>query len=110
MASKEKNVPGGSTAMLVLAVLKDGEMYGYQIIEELARRSREVFRLKEGTLYPILHALEKERLLAAREVKTEAGRMRRYYAVTERGLRALEEKKAEWAAFSSAVTAVLTGA
>ena len=100
----------GSVSMLVLALLKEKEMYGYQIIEELDRRSSHVFQMKEGTLYPVLHGLEKDKLVSAREAVTEKGRTRRYYAVTEKGLRALEEKKAEWNAFSSAVTAILAGA
>ena len=100
----------GSAAMLVLALLKNSEMYGYQIIEELARRSNNIFQFKEGTLYPVLHSLEKERLLSAREAEAPNGRMRRYYAITEKGLRALEEKEKEWNAFSRAVTAILAGA
>ena len=100
----------GSVSMLVLARLKEKEMYGYQIIEELDRRSSHVFQMKEGTLYPVLHGLEKDKLVSAREAVTERGRTRRYYAITEKGLRALEEKKAEWNAFSSAVTAILAGA
>lgn len=106
MAKKET----GGTSMLVLAVLKSEEMYGYQIIEELDRRSNKVFQLKEGTLYPILHALEKEHLIKAREAETVNGRIRRYYAITEKGLRALDEKKAEWQTYSSAVTAILANA
>ena len=106
MAKKEM----GSTSMLVLALLKEKEMYGYQIIEELDRRSSHVFQMKEGTLYPVLHGLEKDKLVSAREAVTERGRTRRYYAITEKGLRALVEKKAEWNAFSSAVTAILAGA
>ena len=110
MAGREKTPLSGSTSMLVLALLKEREMYGYEIIEELERRSNHVFKLKEGTLYPILHALEKERCLAARDAKTPGGRLRRYYRITEKGLRALEEKKEEWRGFSDAVTAILAGA
>ncbi|MBD5162025.1 MAG: PadR family transcriptional regulator [Oscillibacter sp.] len=105
MAKKE----AGGASMLVLALLKEKEMYGYQIIEELDRRSNHVFQMKEGTLYPVLHGLEKDKLVSARETVTEKGRTRRYYAVTEKGLRALEEKKEEWTAFSRAVTAILAG-
>ena len=57
MARGDTGVQPGSTAMLVLAVLKDQELYGYRIIEELAARSQNVFQLKEGTLYPLLHAM-----------------------------------------------------
>ena len=106
MAKKE----AASTAMLLLALLKQGEMYGYQIIEELDRRSEHVFQMKEGTLYPVLHGLEKDRLVTAREAVTDRGRTRRYYAVTEKGLWALEEKEQEWWTFSKAVTAILAGA
>lgn len=106
MAKKE---PGG-VSMLVLALLKEKEMYGYQIIEELDRKSSQVFHLKEGTLYPVLHALEKEHLVRAREAETVKGRVRRYYAITEKGIKVLEEKKAEWASYSAAVTAILAGA
>ncbi len=100
----------GSVSLLVLALLRGREMYGYQIIEELDRRSEHVFQMKEGTLYPVLHALEKERLVSAREEETAKGRTRRYYTVTEKGLRALEEKEKEWLTFSRAVTAILAGA
>jgi PadR family transcriptional regulator PadR len=56
----EKSLLSGSTPLLVLALLKDSDMYGYEMIEELAKRSDNTFQLKEGTLYPLLHTLEKE--------------------------------------------------
>lgn len=108
MAKKEAQ--GASTSLLVLALLKQGEMYGYQIIEELTRRSEGVFQMKEGTLYPVLHSLEKDRLVEAREAQSPSGRPRRYYRITARGLRVLEEKSAEWRTYSRAVTAILQGA
>ena len=110
MAKQERGPVGGSTTMLVLALLKDKEMYGYQIIEELESRSNSVFKLKEGTLYPILHSLEKDKLVTAREMETPGGRTRRYYHITAQGLKALEEKEAEWRVYSKAVTAILAGA
>ncbi len=94
MARGDTGVQPGSTAMLVLAVLKDQELYGYRIIEELAARSQNVFQLKEGTLYPLLHAMEKEKLLKGREAPAPNGRTRRYYRITKEGLRVLEEKEA----------------
>ena len=62
MARNDKSALPGGTAMLVLALLKEQEMYGYQIIEELEKRSNQVFHLQEGTLYPLLHSLEKDKL------------------------------------------------
>ena len=107
MARRESGAPAGSTAMLVLSLLKGEEMYGYQIIEELERRSQAVFRLKEGTLYPLLHGMEQEGLVAAREAQSPAGRPRRYYRITGEGLKVLEEKRTEWHAYAHAVSAVL---
>lgn len=85
-------------------------MYGYQIIEELEKRSNQVFHLQEGTLYPLLHSLERDKLVTARDQETSSGRRRRYYHITAAGLRALEEKKSEWQVYSQAVTAILAGA
>ena len=61
--SVNKELVKGSTSMLVLGVLEEKEMYGYQIIKELEQRSETVFSLKEGTLYPILHVLEQDGFL-----------------------------------------------
>lgn len=109
MARQDKGTLPGSTTMLVLALLKEQEMYGYQIIEELEKRSESVFKLKEGTLYPILHGLEKDKYVTAQEREAPSGRMRRYYRITASGLKVLEEKKTEWTVYSKAVTAILAG-
>ena len=77
------------------------------MITELARRSDQTFMLKEGTLYPILHALEADRLVTAREREAETGRMRKYYQITKKGLQALEEKKEAWQTFTEKVNAVV---
>ena len=82
MGKKDSSLQPGGTAMLVLALLKEREMYGYQIIEELERRSNQVFQLKEGTLYPVLHSLERDKLVTAREQETPSGRKRRYHHMT----------------------------
>ena len=109
MKKNDRTAAPGGTAMLVLALLKSGEMYGYQIIEELERRSEQVFRLKEGTLYPLLHGLEKDGLVLARDAEAPSGRVRRYYRITSAGLQALEEKEREWRVYARAVTTVLAG-
>ena len=84
-------------------------MYGYQMIEELARRSNDTFQMKEGTLYPILHALEKEKCLTSYRQESPSGRERKYYRLTKRGREVLEEKRAEWEAFRKGVSSVLAG-
>ena len=98
--------PGGLD-MLVLRLLSEREMYGFEIIAELSKRSQEVFQLKEGTLYPLLRRLENEGAVTSRAEKIE-GRIRRYYKITKKGSGRLEERKAEWDRYSVAVNAVMT--
>ena len=103
----EKSLLSGSTPMLVLALLKDGDKYGYEMIEELDLRSDHTFELKEGTLYPLLHALEKERFVTSYAKQTAGGRERKYYSLTSKGLEQLAYKEKEWRHFTTAVDAVL---
>ena len=81
----EKSLLSGSTPMLVLSLLKGGDKYGYEMVTELARRSDDTFVLKEGTLYPLLHTLEKERLVESYTKEAPNGRQRRYYRPASRG-------------------------
>ena len=105
----DKSLMTGSTTLLVLSLLAREEMYGYQMITELARRSDHSFELKEGTLYPILHALEAERLVTVREKEAETGRVRKYYRITKKGMKDLEEKKEEWRLFTKKVNDMVCG-
>ena len=101
-----KELIKGSTSILVLSVLKDNDLYGYKIIKEIQLRSENVFDFKEGTLYPILHALEKEGYLESYWDEYE-NRKRKYYHLTRKGKKALVEKKDEWQLFSKTVNKVL---
>ena len=104
----DKSLLSGSTTLLVLKLLEGGEMYGYQMIEELRRRSDRTFELKAGTLYPLLHSLEQQGWVTAREQSGgDTARPRRYYALTEAGRGQLVQKEAEWRTY--AVTQVLEG-
>ena len=105
--SGNKELLKGSTSMLVLGVLDGEEMYGYQIIKELERRSETVFSLKEGTLYPILHTLEQDGLLEAYWEETDSARKRRFYKITRKGKKELQRQKEEWKAYADAVGRVL---
>ena len=105
-----KELAKGSTGMLVLSVISRGEMYGYQIIKTVEMMSENVFQMNEGTLYPILHSLEKEDYLTSRWVESEEnGRKRKYYKITDKGLRELASQKQEWEVYSAAVGKVLGG-
>ncbi len=92
--------------MLILHLLAERDMYGYEMVTELARRSSDVFQLKEGTLYPLLHRLEKEGSVSAYEEKKD-GRVRRYYRLTRKGGEKLRERTEAWEKYAGAVNAVL---
>ena len=103
----EKNGLAGSTSLLVLSLLRDGDKYGYEMISQLALRSEGVFELKEGTLYPVLHQLEWEGSLESYSAQAASGRTRKYYRLTPKGLRVLEAQEAEYRKVTGAVEQVL---
>lgn len=105
----DKSLVSGSMSMLVLKLLEDGDKYGYQMIEELRRRSDDIFHLRAGTLYPLLHGLEEKGLVTAYEGEAAAGKPRRYYRLTKQGRGALREKEASWDHYARAVSRVLRG-
>ena len=92
----DKSLVSGSMALLVMKLLEDGDKYGYQMIEELKRRSDDTFHLKAGTLYPLLHGLEEKGLVTSYEREAAAGKPRRYYRLTKDGAAALREKEESW--------------
>jgi len=103
----DKNLLSGSTPMLILALLKDGDKYGYEMVDELARRSDNTFSLKEGTLYPLLHTLEKNKYVRSYTQQTPGGRERKYYHLTGEGRKQLEYQTDEWKYLSEKINAVL---
>ncbi len=88
----------GSAELLVLGVLGERPMYGYEIIRELSARSDGYFAMEEGLLYPTLHRLERQGTVQA-EWRVVANRRRRYYALTDSGRAAAASAAAEWAKF-----------
>ena len=105
----DKGLIAGSSTLLVLTLLESGDMYGYQMIEELSRRSNDAFQFQEGTLYPILHGLEQEKCVRSYEKEAPTGRVRKYYHITKKGLKRLEEKREEWRFFTEKVNGVVYG-
>lgn len=101
-----KELMKGSTGTLILSLLERKDLYGYELLKELERKSEGAFALKEGTLYPILHAMEGERWVEA-YWSEESRRKRKYYRITDEGQKQLKAKKAEWASFRNAVDLVL---
>ena len=87
-----KSLIQGSLSMLILRLLDEKDMYGYEMIETLRSRSENVFELKAGSLYPLLHTLEANNLVTAYE-DDASGKTRKYYHITREGRRILKEKK-----------------
>lgn len=105
----DKSLLTGSTAILILKLLEEQDLYGYQMIETLAKRSDDTFQLKAGTLYPLLHSLETEGTVESYEQNAGNERVRKYYHLTEHGKKLLRQKEAEWEQYSAAVNKVLKG-
>ena len=95
------------TSMLVLKLLEEEPLYGYQMIRLMEQRSRNVFQLKEGTLYPILHTLEQQGAVTSFQQTADTGKIRKYYAITPHGKKLLKEKTQEWKTYEAAVNQVL---
>jgi PadR family transcriptional regulator, regulatory protein PadR len=117
-----RNLAAGTYDLIVLDVLRDGPSYGYGIVKRISEQSKHTIRWHQGTLYPVLHRLEKRGLLSSewkgppslrRHVELRRGqgprrgRQRRYYRLTARGQRRWREQRAHWRAFSRAVNALL---
>lgn len=102
-----KELLKGSTTILILSLLKRKPMYGYEIIKEIELRSSGIFNFKEGTLYPILHALENNEMVESFWSEGENSRKRKYYKITENGNKQLNEKKDEWKLFTNTINGII---
>lgn len=105
----DKGLLAGNTTMLILKLLENKDMYGYQMIEELSEKSSNVFNLKAGTLYPILHNLENEGIVSSYDDNADSSRIRKYYHLSSKGKKLLIDKQTEWTAYTKAVNKVLRG-
>lgn len=101
-----KELIKGSTVTIILNALKKEPLYGYGMIKEIENKSNGVFLFKEGTLYPILHDLEKNGFIES-FWHVENGRRRKYYKITTKGLKELKLRENEWKAFSKTMDFVL---
>jgi len=96
----------GVPELLILKLLQDREMYGYEIVQAIARQTQAAVTPGEGVIYPLLHALEKDGDLKAHP-RPAGGRIRIYYALTSKGVRRLFERMDDWARLTRAVQLVL---
>lgn len=100
-----RELMAASAVPLVLSLLARGESYGYAMIQEISARSQRQLEWTEGMLYPVLHRMEKQGLIAAEWRTAESGHKRKYYRLKPKGQRALDSSRDQW----SSVTNLLNG-
>ena len=91
-----KDLVAASATPLVLAILAEGDSYGYAIIKRVAELSAGQLQWTDGMLYPVLHRLERHGLVAAKWGASESGRKRKYYRITKEGLAQLALQRQQW--------------
>jgi DNA-binding PadR family transcriptional regulator len=96
----------GSLDLMVLSVLFEGPQYGYSLQQRLREASRDMARLQAGTLYPLLHRLEADKLIRSRWEKT-TGRPRKWYELTASGRRTLLQQARQWNDYAECLRALL---
>jgi transcriptional regulator len=97
----------GTLEMLILRVVADAPTYGYRITQTVLADSNGQFDIKEGSLYPALHRMERRGELKSYWVEQEGERRRKYYKITAAGTKALRAREKDWTKFVGAVQGVL---
>src|SRR5437870_11870289 len=105
----ERELLNGNTPTLGLAVLKDGPLHGYGIARAIEQRSGNALKFKEGTLYPALHALERDGAIRGEWHRADGTRERKVYTITPAGLAQLERRTRTWTEFATAIYQVIGG-
>lgn len=108
MNNEASDLLRGTLTTLVLSLLRSEPLYGYEIAKRIRERSDGLLHLKEGSLYPALHAMEREGLVSAEWAETERGPRRKYYRLNRKGRSVLGERTSRWSRFRDAVDAILT--
>lgn len=103
----DANMLKGIVDPILLKLVSERAMYGYELIKVVHERTHGEFEWKEGTLYPCLHRLECAGLIVSEWRSSEGGRDRKYYAITRKGQGVLQEKTSQWSSFATQVNAVL---
>lgn len=101
----QSQVKKGTLSFIVLLVLKEKELYGYELIEKIKKLTN--IEIAEGTLYPLMNRLKTDNLLEARWVEQETGIPRKYYYLTKLGKETLDEMKTQWNELQSAINKII---
>ena len=102
-----KDLVAASATPLVLAILAEGDSYGYAIIKRVAELSGGELQWTDGMLYPVLHRLERSGFVKAVWGRSEAGRRRKYYRLTDRGEEELASQRRQWQVVDSTLRRTL---
>jgi PadR family transcriptional regulator PadR len=102
------NFMAGVPELMILRLLQQQEMYGYELVQAIREQTGDVISIGEGITYTVLHALEREGALKSRRMRAE-GRIRIYYSVTARGLKRYQELAGNWTTLTRAIQSVLGG-
>ncbi len=105
----ERELLKGNTPTMILAVLGDGPLHGYAIARQIEERSGNALKFKEGTLYPALHALERQKFVASHWETEGSGPARKVYTLTADGHAELARRTETWRNFSNAINDVIGG-
>ncbi|MFA5866859.1 MAG: helix-turn-helix transcriptional regulator [Actinomycetota bacterium] len=97
----------GNTTTIILALLRMESMYGYQIVKQMNDRHMDIMQMNEGTVYPLLHNLERQGLVTGKWRRVEHQRARKYYELTADGEKVLERSISRWRRFSSALDSLI---
>lgn len=95
--NSDKNMQLSNYLLLILKLIEKEDMYGYEIINTLRKKSDFTFHQKAGDIYPILHKLENDKLVKSYEKTSPSKRVRKYYKITKKGINTLKEREQEWA-------------
>lgn len=95
--SISKDLVAASSTPLILSILSHGDSYGYAIIQQVHQLSNGQMEWADGMLYPILHRLEKKKLIESYWGKADTGRKRKYYRLRKAGLQELDQQRKNWA-------------
>jgi PadR family transcriptional regulator, regulatory protein PadR len=104
-----KELVGASTSVLVLGVVAREPSYGYDVVRRINEEAYGLFTWQEGTVYPVLHKLEKEGLIRSQWQEANSGRERKYYYITARGRAVLTEDAEQWRDFHALVKRLAGG-
>lgn len=101
----QSQVKKGTLSFIVLLILNEDELYGYELIEKI--KNLTAIEIAEGTLYPLMNRLKSDNLLESKWVEQETGIPRKYYFLTETGKSTLQEMKNQWQNMQSMITTLI---